>query len=170
MAAEKMKCRTQRPHRKKNEHGMATIEVLPLIIIFVVMIAYMLGAFGIVHTGILSSIASRTYAFETFRHRTNLVYLRSNAGGDKLHYTRYGNRVHTVINEFANGSTLFHPSERRLAMGLRTADESRTSETVHSQAIYSIRPGQQNTTIGVNPAWIMTQYGICLTATCREIK
>ena len=41
-------------------------------VIFVMLMSFGMGLFGVVHTAILHSIAARTYSFETFRQRTNL--------------------------------------------------------------------------------------------------
>ena len=149
---------------------MATLEALPLVIVFVVLMAYMFGAFGVVHTAILNSIAARNYAFEIFRHRANLVYLRDStpAAAPMFFLPSVGNRVHAIDNEDNDGSwgDLFFATERRLAMGIQTGDEARTSETMHNETVFSVTPGAQNSSIGVNPVWIMSQYGICLNARC----
>ncbi len=67
---------------------MATIEMLPMMFIFIFLFSYTLGAFGIIHTGIKNSISARAYAFETFRNRSNLVYFRDIpvATADLRHY------------------------------------------------------------------------------------
>src|ERR1700752_1592500 len=83
-----------------NDSGMATLEAIPLIIVFLVLLAFSFGSFGIIHTGILNSIASRTYAFETFRHRANLIYFRERtAMGELLHFIKHETRVHAVVSE-----------------------------------------------------------------------
>ena len=46
----------------KNQRGMATIEVLPLLLVFLMLFSYTLGAFGIIHTGIMHSISARSSA------------------------------------------------------------------------------------------------------------
>ncbi len=154
--------------RELNESGMAILETLPLLIIFVVLIGYMLGCFGVIHTGILNSVAARTYAWETFRHRTDLGYLRGNTNPtpDKVHFRRLGNRVHAINNEYTYTIQGFFPTERRIAMGLPSEDEGRGSVATHQQAAFTIRSGQQNETIAVNPVWIMIQYGLCLDVKC----
>ncbi len=144
---------------------MATLEALPLLIVFMVLFAYSLGSFGVIHSGILNSIAARTYAFEIFRHRTNLTYLRSNAE-NSMYYTQFHNRIHTVVSENQVGDDLFPATERRIAMGLETNLLSRETPDVHNNQIYGIQDGTRNATIEANPVWIMTQYGICLDADC----
>jgi hypothetical protein len=157
----------------KNEQGMATVETIPLLVIFVILLAYSFGSFGIIHTGILNSIAARTYAFETFRGRTNVTYFRDNIRpGDAfeaLHFLRKGNRVHGIKQENPGNSTdNFMSTERPLRMGLGNipGDVSRTTASTHNQKIYTDVGEQVQTQVGVSPVWIMTQYGICLNATC----
>jgi len=85
-----------------DERGMAVFEIIPILVIFVVLINFSLGFFGIVHSGILSSIAARNYAFETFRNRANLNYFRDEDMGDELKYsfmTLFKSRFHDVISE-----------------------------------------------------------------------
>lgn len=48
-----------------NEKGMAVLEMIPILVVFVLFINFSLGFFGAIHSGILNSIASRNYAFET---------------------------------------------------------------------------------------------------------
>lgn len=145
---------------------MATLEALPLLIIFIVLFAYTLGAFGVIHTGILNSIAARSYAFEIFRHRTNLTYLRGNRAVP-MYYNTKQNRIHVVVSERGNNDdNSFPATERRIAMGLDTDMANRETPSVHNTAIYMIQDGVQNATIEANPAWIMTQYGICLDTAC----
>lgn len=67
-------------HVHNNQKGLATIEALPLVVVFVVLITYGLGLFGFVHTAILHSIGARTYAFETFRNRTNVSFFEIKDG------------------------------------------------------------------------------------------
>lgn len=162
--------RAQRKTSKfiQDEGGMATVEALPLLIVFVVFFAYSLGSFGLIHTGVLNSIAARSYAFEIFRHRTNLTYLRgNNIDPTRVYYNKKGNRIHVVMSERgAADQNRFPATERRIAMGLDTDLSNRDSTTVHNEAVYSIQEGVQNATIEANPAWVMTQYGICLDAGC----
>ena len=51
----------------KNDHGMAVLEMIPIMIIVVLLLSFSFGFFGLIHTGILNSIGARNYAFETFK-------------------------------------------------------------------------------------------------------
>jgi len=158
-----------------SESGLATVESLPLIVVFMVMFAFSLGSFGVIHSGILNSIAARNYAFETFRHRTNLVYLRTTPEipGDRtkmpaIHYRDLQNRIHAVLSETRTARSDFPATERRIAMGMETNVLGRDNPTVHNTSVFQIQDGQQNTTVAANPVWLMTQYGICLTVACGD--
>ena len=150
-----------------SEKGMATIETVALLVIFVMLIGYTFGAFGIIHTGILNSIAARTYAFETMRNRSNVTYFRDIPGGDNHHFARIGARIHTIKSESDTTSPNFPATERAMQMGLGgTASLGRDDATIHMQKIPNLVPGRRNTQVEVNPVWIMTQYGICINAKC----
>lgn len=88
-----------RSHRIScDQNGMATLESLPLLVIFTFLMSYGMGLFGAIHTGILQSIAARTYAFETFRNRSHLLIYRENISGlyYPLHTGNFGMRYHAV--------------------------------------------------------------------------
>lgn len=155
----------------QSEKGMATIEVVPLLFIFVVLISYALGAFGIIHTGILNSIASRTYAFETFRGRANLTYFRDIPGALPEHYRAIGSRLHAVLSEKRGEEDKeFMVTERSIRMGMPYETViGRDQDDIHEQKVYEgIQAGKRNESIGVNPVWIRVGYGICLNIKCGD--
>lgn len=160
-------------HRKspilKNEKGMAIFEMIPILIVIVLFVNFSLGFFGAIHTGILNSIASRNYAFETFRNKSNLVYFRNQTD---VHYDTVGARVHGTVGEksivtnsddwiastrtidflnFDNRAAEVRGNDKGQHGRLRDVPNGRISESIHQ---------------GVNPIWIKTMYGICLNATC----
>ena len=160
----------------RNEKGLATVETIPLLVVFVILLAYSFGTFGVIHTGILNSIAARTYAFETMRGRANVTYFRDNVHDGvppaRMHFSRKGNRVHGIRNEpLAGGNsdnTGFRATERPLRIGFGNipADPSRNTASIHNERIFTDVREQVQTQIGVSPVWVMTQYGICLNAAC----
>lgn len=152
----------------QDQKGMAILEAVPLLVIFVVLISFGLGYYGIIQTAILHSIASRTYAFETFRQRTNLYVFRENGtglmAGRALEYTRKGWRYHAVTN--VTGPTdKFVSTPRPIALG-RGVAAADANESTHNQQIFQILP--RNERIAVNPAWVMVGYGICMNAGCGK--
>lgn len=159
--------------QKNNENGMATLEVLPLILVFLMLFSYTLGAFGIIHTGIMQSISARTYAFETFRNRTSLVYFRDLEGSERREYRTHGNRFHGIMTEKYNGNQ-FRATERSIRMGMTSeADSSRNDPTIHNERLHTsseLNDRQRNSSIGVSPAWIVVVYGICLRVSCGDSR
>ena len=152
-----------------NEDGMATLEAVSLIVIFLVLVAYMLGSWGIVHTGITNSIAARNYAFETFRHRTNLTYLRDNTQST-VHYDGAGARTHGIMAEDHVLNGPFQATARPISLGLIAAQANYTNQTMHTQTIPNgVVEGQQiKGNIEASPVWVMAQYGMCLSAACGD--
>lgn len=148
----------------QNQKGMAVMELIPIMIIIVLLINFSLGFFGAIHTGILNSMAARNYAFETFRHRSNLSYLREKA---PTYYGNKGLRFHATTSENKNGDF-----DRFIATG-RPIDflaqlDSRGSKDLHNNQIYNIIDGKRFTegNGGVTPLWVRPQYGICLESKC----
>lgn len=152
----------------QNQKGFATIEATVLIVLFVSLTYYSFGFFGIVHTGLIHNIHSRTYAFETFRHRANLMYFRSNRASDPLHYYNMESRLHGVNTDSTDYPQEQVATERPISFGKELEEEGRQG-SIHTQDIlYSgrVTASQRNTSIAVNPVWITTLYGICLDSDC----
>jgi len=156
--------------RPQNEKGFAVIESVVLIFIFLILFWYSLGFFGVTHTAVLQSIASRNYTFEIFRHRSNLWYFRSNSPLP-LHYHSYSSRVHgTNTDASATGQDKQqYATERRVAM-FKSQDEEVVGRTTseHQKSATEVQPGVRNTTVSLDPVWIRVQYGICLTVQCGD--
>lgn len=152
----------------KNNKGSAIIEVIPIIIVIVLFLNFSIGFFGAIHTGILNSISARNYAFETFRHRSNLVYFRNvgNATVDQIDYKSIGLRVHGTKTE-SDTSTDWIASSRRIdAFDLSSRADATGDASEHNVKVRSLDETQRNQSVSVNPIWIKTQYGICLNSTC----
>jgi len=163
----------KRKHLLKSEKGMATLETVPLMLIFVLLMSYTLGGFGIVHTGIMNSISARAYAFETFRNRTNVSYFRDSPGGSGFeHYRAVGSRAHGIMHERMPGPVnTYWPTERALRMGVAiNPGPGRTDEALHNERIPAAETLSQNrgrnTQFEASPVWIMIQYGICINTAC----
>jgi hypothetical protein len=150
----------------RNQKGLAMVETVPLIVVFVALLSFTLGLFGVIHTATLNSIGARTYAFETFRQRTDLSIFRENGSGlnagRALTYETKGWRFHAVNHE-SDDRNRFVPTTRLVAFG-RELPEGANDISVHNQQIYELP--RRNERIAVNPVWIMVGYGICLNAQC----
>lgn len=153
-----------------NDRGMAMVETLPILVVFLVLLYFGLGFFGAVHTAVLNSIAARTYAFETFRNRTNLDYFRDRGvqGADQILYVNIGNRTHLISDEIdvlTGDVSRLSATSRDLAIG-RDVESANNSVLDHNQRIFEI--GRRNRELEISPIWVMVAYGICLDAECGD--
>ncbi len=155
----------KRPNILKDEHGMALLETIPLLVIFAMLISFALGLFGYVHSGILHSISARTYAFETFRNRTNLNYFRENLSGlvTPYYYSKKGFRFHLILAP--NDS---RPAFSATAFPIKIGQplENKGSADLHNNRVFDMQDRNQN--VEVSPAWLMVGYGMCVTHACGD--
>lgn len=153
--------------KEKNQKGFAVVESVVLLFLFLILFWYSIGFFGVVHTGILHSIASRNYTFEIFRHRSNLWYFRQNNSSD-FRYHDYENRLHGTNNEISatGNDKLQFATERRVAMFKGDIPPVGRTSNEHGQSGTAIQPGVRNSSLSLDPVWIKVQYGICLTVSC----
>lgn len=154
----------------QNEKGMAIMEMIPIMIVIVLLLNFSIGFFGVVHTGILNSMAARNYAFETFRHRSNLTYFMiNNAENAGISYQLDQQRMHTTLSEGAIGKGDQTMATTRLLdffpFANRQADETGSAQD-HDNGVLEVQAGKRFQGNGVNPVWIKSGYGICLSATC----
>lgn len=149
----------------KNNKGMASMESVALLVIFSVFIGYGIGFFGVIHTGILNSISSRAYAFETFDNRADVTYFRSNRGTDTQtdQYAKYGYRAHGIRTEYTepNSEAIWEVTERSISIGRPSA--GRLGDGDHDNLGDTIMGPELRV---VNPVWLKTVYGICLDVSC----
>ncbi|MBX3020615.1 MAG: hypothetical protein KF799_02970 [Bdellovibrionales bacterium] len=158
--------RLRAAHILKSQKGMAIIETVPLLVIFVVLMSFGMGFFGVIHTAVLHSIAARTYSFETFRQRTNLYFFREDGSGTNastaINFTKKGWRFQAVQHE-TDDRKRFVATTRPISLG-RAIAATDTNEETHNKDILSLLPRNQR--VAVNPVWVMVGYGICLNAKC----
>lgn len=164
---------------KKNakQKGMASIEALLAIPLFVALVAFSLGFFGIVHTGIVNSIAARTYAFDTFENRTYLIYHRGSAGvggSTPSSHRAKGYRLHAIVSENPGDQQEWIVTQRYLAFARDpdpTNSELNVARDSGHKAIQEERFGENILDRGgsrprFNPVWVKAAYGICLDVQC----
>lgn len=152
------------PRHLRSEKGLAILETVPLIVIFIMLLSFGMGFFGIIHTATLHSIGARAYSFETFRNRSNLTYYREDGSGltDPFNFTPKGWRFHAVQHE-SDPRFRFVATARPISIGNNQPAGDSSVES-HNVSIYNLPA--RNERISVNPAWIMVGYGMCLTAVC----
>ena len=162
---------SKRKNRLNNEKGLATIESIPILVIFLVLMSYCLGLFGYIHSGVLYSIGARTYAFETFANRAVLTYLRDDPGTTATHFAGINNRVHGIqSDEVTRPNGPITASVRPIAVGREVA-RSTASQTDHNSKVYEIgarNRGVEGGGVEVSPAWLMIGYGMCLNVNCGD--
>lgn len=148
----------------KNENGMAVIEAIPLLVIFIVLISFGLGLYGVVQTATLQSIAARTFAFDTFRNRTNLNFFREDGSGldHPLYLGKKGYRFHAITSD-TDTTNDFMATTRRITFGTE-AKQAPADGPTHNQSIFNLE--SRNQKVSVNPVWVMVGYGLCLDADC----
>lgn len=147
-----------------NEKGLAILETVPLIVVFVLLFSFGMGFFGVIHTATLHSIGARAYSFETFRQRTNLYYFREDGSGldQPFNFSKKGWRYHAVNHE-SDTRTKFVSTTRPITIG-KGADPGDAGPETHNLQIYELQARNQR--YAVNPVWVMVGYGICLNAGC----
>ncbi|KYG66832.1 hypothetical protein AZI86_07290 [Bdellovibrio bacteriovorus] len=158
----------QRKSSIRNQKGMAVFEMIPLLMIIVLFVNFSLGFFGAIHTGILNSISARNYTFETFRNRANLTYFKNtDPNAVSKEFSKAGLRLHGSTTENENNSQNWLATTRMIDFinsDNRAAEITGTDSSTHNKTREV--PDGRNTTVGVNPIWIKTTYGICLNASC----
>lgn len=156
----------------QNQRGNAMIEIIPVLMIFILIVNFSLGFFGLIHSGIMNSIGARNYAFETFRNRANLTYLRDTQGSDSTFtYTKAQQRFHVIKSETSPvAGDKFYATRRPIQFSeIRAVANIKGSVSEHEKG-KSIREGTRASEAGVeegvNPVWVRSNYGICLVAAC----
>jgi len=153
-----------------NSEGMAAFEMIPIIVIFVLLMSFTFGFFGSIHTGILTSIAARNYAFETFRHRSNLVYFKDsdpNPTQAKTNYSKPSTRHHGIGSEHGSNSEYTVANRPIDKFGVVTF-EGGDDPTLHNRDVRGLSESRRNTRVAVNRIWVKTIYGICINNKCSE--
>lgn len=168
-----------------NKKGMAVLELVPIMFVYMLLINFSLGFFGVIHSGILHNIAARNYTFETFAHRANLVYhIRpdTSIALSQNNYEQRGYRYSGIVIENDNSGNRWIAPARPIAftsqfggtdnegvnLGAR-GPGSVTGETqIHNTDVRNMNEDLRNDNVAVKSVWIKSIYGICMTATCGE--
>jgi hypothetical protein len=153
-----------------SESGLAVLEMIPVIIVVMVLLRYTYGFFGVIHSATLQSIATRNYAFETFRHRSRLVYLRETIIQARSQY-KLGVRLHGIRDENSalSGSPFWEVARRDISFPIRDVDRLGTdSYSSRSADLDKIVVGKRYEADGVNPVWLALRYGMCIDFQCGD--
>ena len=136
-----------------NQKGVAVVEMLPLLAVFVILFGFTFGFWTSIHRGTLQSIAARHYAFEVINHRTHFVYHRDTGPeppvGNEAYYRSNGYRFFAVVDKQPISSLRLKPEEAALSL--------------FNAELGSI-PNQRD--VKVSPIWLKVGYGICINLEC----
>lgn len=166
------------PRRWRDQKGLASIEMIPIMIVIAILLNFAIGFFGVIHTGILNSIAARNYAFETFRNRSNLTYFHDvrEPNSSSNHFRRRNTRVHSIASEKRadSGSTNAIVTLRKIGFNLSPEPGTLNDRGVHEpgagsdRGVFGIDEGTRNDSVDSAPVWVRPAYGICLNEKCSQ--
>ena len=151
----------------KDARGVAVAEMLPLLVVFVMLFGLTFGFWSTIHSGTLSSIGARHYAFEVLNNRTHFIYHRDEGAyagpgnGTDSYYENHNFRFFAVVKKQIGGSPKQKVLERKLSLFTKP-DSSGGSNKMWINAVS--RPNQYK----ANPIWIKAGYGICINAECGD--
>lgn len=179
-----------------NNKGVALVEMLPILVIFVALVSITLGLWGSSYSAVLQNIAARHYAFEVLNNRSNFVYHRDHDNEYRPAGSGYGNpkdegldtssyhgeigrRLFTIISEQANSSDdQSYATKRDISFfsnigssGAGLIKGFAKDAGWHNNESNVWTAGAYKFQTGaqaVNPIWIMTGYGICLNCSCGD--
>jgi hypothetical protein len=158
--------------KSPSQKGMAIIELLPILVIFTLIMNFAFGFFGVIHTGILNSIACRNYAFDTFNNRSSLIYFKDETIDKNPAYQKMGSRFHAITSEKApNGSQTYFATGREISI-TGISDFQGGSEAFHNNENSELlklgqkKSGDRYEGEGANPVWVKSMCGICITSKC----
>jgi hypothetical protein len=157
-----------------NQKGIAVFEIIPILAVFILLLNFAIGFFGVIHSGILNSISSRNYAFETFRNRANLNYLRDIADSDNTFtYSKAGYRYHGTVSETNRGSGVNWTATKRNIKFTESRNPAGSNDSSsHNTNVLKIAAGgRASDVIGeeeFESVWVRSVYGICLNPKCGE--
>jgi hypothetical protein len=164
---------TYRRYSRKNQYGIGMVELIPVLLSFALILNFTLGFWGVIHAGILNSIAARNYAFETFRWRSQLNRLRDDPSSERnVTYFLKGLRYHAIVAEGSPADQWFVTTRPIKFSNLGLSLESNDSVDDHSRVFQVRDPGSAKDVYdsgeGIGNVWLRTVYGLCLNAQCRQ--
>lgn len=171
--------RANKASRSSSQIGISTVELIPVLLVFVLLFNFVLGFFGVIHSGILNSISARNYAFETFRNRSNLNRFRDDFenANESITFNQVGFRYHSVIVEGAPPGSGGDPDWYVTSRPIKFTDQNQgigdsTDIQDHSRVQEIQDPGKAKDVYdedgGLGSIWIKTVYGICLNHRCQR--
>ena len=139
----------------QNQRGVAMVEMLFLLAIFVTLFGMAFGFWTAIHRGTLQSIGARHYAFEVINNRTHFIYHRDTkkpVGNDKAYYRKNGSRFFAIVEKQSILSPKLKPVKRDLSL--------------FNKDSMSIDPVDWRDGDRANPIRLKVGYGICIDCEC----
>ena len=138
-----------------NQRGIAMVEMLPLLFIFVILFGLTFGLWASIHTGMLQSIAARHYAFQVLNNRTHFIYHRdtSKPNNKETYYGKDRKRFFAIIEGYTGDDPKLVGQKSTINL---------FNKGVLNVSEHSGDSGQSN------PILLKTGYGICLDFKCEE--
>ena len=158
----KKKTQTYQFQGLRNQKGIAYVEMLPLLVLFVLLFGLSFGLWTSIHRATLQSIAARHYSFEVLNNRTHYIYHRDTVGasGIQAYYGKNGMRFFANVENQPGGNPDLKAEKRELSLFNQGVTK-----------IYSPKPGNSTSfspAFQRNPIMIKAGYGICIdTKTCN---
>lgn len=153
-----MKPEIKTKHRKsikpklKNQKGIAYVEMLFLLPLFVILYGLIFGLWTSIHSGTLRSIAARHYAFEALNNRTHYIYHRDTKPPESDGTTYYQTKA---VRFFAN--VYYQENSEDLEL---IADERPIN--LFGGGVLKIKDENNNSNNKPKLIKIKTGYGICI--------
>lgn len=139
--------------------GLAYVEMLPLLVLFVVLFGLSFGLWTSIHRATLKSIAARHYSFEVLNNRTHYIYHRdtTQAENSKDYYGKNGKRFFANVHYQPRENPKLYYEEGKLSL--------------FDKGVTQINPAPDPRNFSLdqtNPIRIKTGYGICIdTGSCK---
>ena len=160
MIRQKTKLKRYKLEGLRSQKGIAYVEMLPLLVLFVMLFGLSFGLWTSIHRATLKSIAARHYSFEVLNNRSHYIYHRDTKApdGDTGYYLKNGMRFFANVKYQNTGDD---PDLKKETTSLSLFNQGVTK-------INSPSPDNSSITEQTNPIEIKIGYGICIdTETCR---
>ena len=153
MIRQKIKLKQYKLEGLRSQKGIAYVEMLPLLVLFVMLFGLSFGLWTSIHRATLKSIAARYYSFEVLNNRSHYIYHRDTEepSSYKQYYLKNGMRFFANVDYQSSDS----PELKKEKKSLSLFDQGVTQINPPSPANSSI-------TEQTNPIEIKTGYGICI--------
>ncbi len=158
---------TKAKKKHNSERGLAVLETVPMIFVFVSLVGFTIGFYGVTQKMILHSIASRAYGFEQIRHRANITYLRDVGTDGPINSYQITQHRYFTVREPGTGNT-FIAAKMGLDYRVRSPGGAASPDAHNTSAYGDILRQRRNDRHYFDSVWVKVGHGICLRANCGE--